>query len=233
MRAINIANNKARNAAVGYESKPTKSDVSMKLPDGRDYKNVRMLKNTVSTGLHALQHSSGLDDISQLLIEGDPEVDMEKVGMFLSGAKKIYIDINDKPAYRVTRCEVLHSPDGTEETKKIVIPEANINVEIPVRATGKLIPKSKAVRMFVFVRNYQLRHVNGLTYDFLYDMAKTLHESDSLMLLGAGDGGKSPLIMAGGGTPYRAFLEGRIKGDKYCLLLHLTNLELKALPKDE
>ena len=32
------------------------------------------------------------------------------------------------------------------------------------------------------------------------------------------------------GTPYRGFLEGRVDGDKYLLLLHLTNLELKELP---
>jgi hypothetical protein len=36
--------------------------------------------------------------------------------------------------------------------------------------------------------------------------------------------------MNDGGKPYRAFLEGRIKGDKYCLILHLTDQELKPLP---
>jgi hypothetical protein len=30
-----------------------------------------------------------------------------------------------------------------------------------------------------------------------------------------------------GGKPYNAFLEGRVKKDSYCLLLHLSNLELK------
>lgn len=233
MRAINIANTKSRNAAIGFESTLLKNEVKMVLPDGRNYQNIRLLKNTVATGLRALQKNSGLEDISSLLISGDPEVDMERVGMFLSGAKKIYIDPNDKPAFRVTRNEVVHSADGKEISRTVTVPEANINVEIPVRETGKLISKEKAARMFVFTRNYQLKHINGLTYDFLYEMAKILHESDSLMLLGSGEGGKDPIVMSNGGTPYRAFLEGRIKGDKYCLLLHLTNLELKSLPKDE
>jgi hypothetical protein len=35
--------------------------------------------------------------------------------------------------------------------------------------------------------------------------------------------------MANGGTPYRAFLEGRVDGDKYALILRLTNMELKSL----
>ena len=39
--------------------------------------------------------------------------------------------------------------------------------------------------------------------------------------------------MSDGGKPYRAFLEGRVKGDSYCLLLHLTDQELKAPAKDE
>ena len=43
-----------------------------------------------------------------------------------------------------------------------------------------------------------------------------------------------PLVMANGGTPYRAFLEGRVDGDKYALILHLTNMELKSIePKSE
>jgi hypothetical protein len=40
------------------------------------------------------------------------------------------------------------------------------------------------------------------------------------------------LVMNDGGKPYRAFLEGRIKGDKYCLVLHLTDQELKPLPTE-
>ena len=47
------------------------------------------------------------------------------------------------------------------------------------------------------------------------------------MLLGAGPKGNQPLILRRGSVPYRGFLEGRTQGDKYCLLLHLSNLELK------
>jgi hypothetical protein len=88
--------------------------------------------------------------------------------------------------------------------------------------------KNQALRKFVFSRTYQLRHVNGLTFDFLYEMAKKLHDSNSMMLLGGGEKGNAPLVMTNNGTPYRGFLEGRINGDSFCLLLHLTNLELKG-----
>jgi hypothetical protein len=60
-------------------------------------------------------------------------------------------------------------------------------------------------------------------------MAKTLHETGSMMFVGGGKKGNEPLIMTRGGEPYRGFLEGRIQGDKYCLILHLTNMEMKVV----
>ena len=48
------------------------------------------------------------------------------------------------------------------------------------------------------------------------------------MLVGAGPKGNQPLILTRGGQQYRGFLEGRTEGEKYCLILHLSNMELKA-----
>ena len=83
--------------------------------------------------------------------------------------------------------------------------------------------------VFMFKKSYQVQHVNGLTYDFLFDMAKKLAEADSMMLVGGGQKGTDPIVMANGGTPYRAFLEGRVDGDRYALILRLTNMELKSI----
>jgi hypothetical protein len=60
-------------------------------------------------------------------------------------------------------------------------------------------------------------------------MAKELHDKQSLMMVGGGPKGNEPLVFQDGGKTYRAFLEGRIKEKSYVLLLHLTNLELKAV----
>ena len=122
--------------------------------------------------------------------------------------------------------------DGTEkEVRPDSTTTANIALEgVPLRWTGKLIPKDKAMRMFMFKRSYQVQHINGLTFDFLYDMAKKLAEADALMLVGGGAKGNEPLVMSNGGTPYRAFLEGRVNGESYALILRLTNLELKEIP---
>ena len=60
-------------------------------------------------------------------------------------------------------------------------------------------------------------------------MAKKLADANAMMLVGGGPKGVAPLVMGNGGTPYRAFLEGRIDGDRYALILRLTNLELKPI----
>jgi len=231
MRAINLSNEKTRNAQVGFEVKKEKSDIKMVRSDGAGYENVRLLKSTIDTEPEDLLHQYGsAGAVAQAILDGDPEIDMEKVGMRLKGLRKIYLTEGDKIVYRINRQEVVYLPDGQEkEVRNYTDTEANINTDIPLRWTGKLVPKEKAVRMFVFARKYQVKHVNGLTYDFLYDMAKQLAEKNAMMLVGGGPKGVGPLVLSNGGTPYRAFLEGRVDGDKYCLILHLTNLELKAL----
>jgi len=68
-----------------------------------------------------------------------------------------------------------------------------------------------------------------LTYDFLYEMAKELSDEKCMAMIGAGKQGKDPLIFQTNGSPYRGFLEGRIKDKKYKLLLHLSNMQLKKI----
>ena len=88
-------------------------------------------------------------------------------------------------------------------------------------------PKEKVFNRFVFQLKQQIHHINGLTYDFLFEMAKELEAKKAVMLLGAGAKSNEPLILRRGAQAYRGFLEGRTEGDKYCLILHLSNMELK------
>ena len=230
MRKISLSNDSKRDAEVAYGTSFHRPSPVYKTADGKRGQSERRVKATMSTTDAALlaQYDAGLADA---LIAGDPEVDMERFGLKVEGVKKVFITPGQKVAYGVTLNEHVYLPDGTE---KEVRPEqtttANIATDgIPIRWTGKLIPRDKAMRMFMFKKSYQVQHVNGLTYDFLFDMAKKLAEADSMMLVGGGPKGVEPLVMANGGTPYRAFLEGRVDGDKYALILRLTNMELKSL----
>jgi len=197
----------------------------------RSQKNVRILKSTVEQDLPALKDKyESLENLADEIIKDDPEIDFEKTGILLDTARKLYVTKDHNILYGVDLYEIVKNPDGSEKDRHLYTKNpGNINVEAPIRWSGKFFSKAEAIRKFVFSKKYQIRHVNGLTYDFLYDMAKQLHKKKALMLIGAGKKGMQPLIFHGGGVPYRGFLEGRIKGETYCLILHLTQLELKEL----
>jgi hypothetical protein len=159
---------------------------------------------------------------------------MEHVGRIIKKARRLYVTADNEIAYRVNFVEVVYNPDGSEKEKRDVVKkQSNIRTEDPVQWTGKLFPKEETLRKFVFAKSYQLHHTSGLSYDFLYDMAKQLHESKSFMRLGAGKKGNEQLCLTEGGEKYFGFLEGRVDGDKYCLILRLTNMELKAVSKGD
>ena len=236
MRKINLSNDSKRDAEVAFGTSFHRSSPMYKTADGKRGQSERRVKATMKTTDEALlaQYGEGLADA---LIAGDPEVDMEQFGLKVEGLKKVFVVGGDlqsptqKVAYGVTLSEHVYLPDGTEkEVRPEQTTSANIALDgIPLRWTGKLIPRQKAMRMFMFKKSYQVQHVNGLTYDFLYDMAKKLADANAMMLVGGGPKGVAPLVMANGGTPYRAFLEGRVDGDKYALILRLTNMELKSI----
>lgn len=232
MKAIHIANAKKRDAEVAVEQQVRKSPVRTVLPNGEEKTNVRLLKNTVDYELAVLleRYKGDIPALEKALIEDDPEVNMEIVGNRLRRTHKLYVNKDNEIVYRLNLYQVVYNPDGTENTRHDVnkLP-ANINTEIPVRWTGKKYPKTEAIRKFVFFRKYQIRHINGVTFDFLYNMAKELQESNSVVLVGAGTKGLDPILLTRGGQPYRGFLEGRVGKDRYALILHLSDIELKPL----
>lgn len=230
MRGIHIANAKRRDAEVAFEARAERRNIRTVLKDGRDKINVRVLKSTVDIDEQTLARQFGSwHDVAAVLIEADPEMDYEIIGKKLTHTHRVWVDKEDRIAYRVNLFRTVFNPDGTERERRDVnkLP-SNVDAESPLRWTGKLFAREEAVRRFVFTRSYQIRHINGATFDFLYAMAKELDEKDSLVLLGGGAKGNEPLLLSRGGQPYRGFLEGRVKGEKYILILHLTDIELKA-----
>ncbi|TYQ12816.1 UNVERIFIED_CONTAM: hypothetical protein Cloal_3851 [Acetivibrio alkalicellulosi] len=231
MRSINISNDKKRDAIVGWEGVPAKSRIKYVLKDGYLKRNIKMLKGTIEVSEDELiEKYEDLLELGGAIIKEDPEVDIEKAGKIIGRTKRLYLNNDNKIAYRVNLVEVIKNPDGTERERRALLKaQSNILKDIPLQWTGKRFPKEAALKKFVFSKKYQIKHVNGLTYDFLYEMAKSLHETNMLMFVGGGKKGTDPIVLSLGGVPYRGFLEGRIREDKYCLILHLTNLELKGV----
>jgi len=235
MPEINISNSQDRDAIVTMESVSTPLRVRWVDSKSRQASSVRLLKSTLDHDLGALEKQFGdRDAISQAILDGDPEINLEMTGVALAGTSRIFVDKAGEMAHRVQQFEIIKDPEGNEKERrpKMVTPQ-NVSNELPLRWTGKFLKRSDVIRKFVFASKLQLTHVNGLTYDFLFAMAKDLEEQDSMMLLGAGPKSNQPLILRRGSTPYRGFLEGRTQGDKYVLLLHLSNLELKSPDESE
>jgi hypothetical protein len=244
MPEINISNSAGRDAVVNMESVSTPLKVRWLDSKNRQARNIRVLKSTVDHDIDALSNKiltlQGDGDYTGMasgrviehLVDGDPEVDFERVGTMLNATSRVYVDSKKQLVHRIQQFEIIKDPTGkeTDRRPKSVAPQ-NVSGDIPLLWTGKFLKKKDVVRKFVFANKLQLMHINGLTYDFLFGMAKELEEKESMMLLGGGPKANQPLILRRGNSPYRGFLEGRTKGDKYCLLLHLSNLELKSPEK--
>tara|TARA_B100000683_G_scaffold267291_1_gene300719 strand:- start:7031 stop:7765 length:735 start_codon:yes stop_codon:yes gene_type:complete len=243
IRYIKLSNQKNRDAEVTFRSLNTTSNVKLGIKSPGDVINKRVLKSTLKTDFSNLikefkaetnevENLQNSISYSEKIINEDPEIDFEMSGKYISDLQRVYINEDNKPVFKVKKIEKIFSPTAElKEEREPKYNESNILSQI-VKWTGKMMPKTKVYNKLVFNKKYQIKHINGLTYDFLFEMAKELDDKDSLMMLGGGESGKDPLVLNDGGKPYRALLEGRVNDDKYCLILHLTDQELKPLPKN-
>lgn len=233
MPNINLTDSRKRDAVVKAESVRITDPVRYVGPKGGRAYTRRVLKATVDHDYDTLLEQAGSPEkLGQALVDGDPEIDIERFGISLWNLSRVYTDPEDALVFRIEQFEVVRGPFGrVKDRRPRERDEANVDADVPLKWTGTMLPKAEAYRKFVFSSKLQIVHVNGLTFDFLYGMAEELHKAKSVMLLGGGRSGKQPLVFRRGSTPYRGFLEGRVSGDQYILLLHLSNMELKPPPE--
>lgn len=227
MRKIHIMNEEKRDATVAIESVKPKDGPVSGVP-GKKLQFRRYLA-AAESGTHGklVQHKG---DLAQALIDGDPEIDVEVVGKFVGDTQTVFLSAKGEVLHASPKIvDVLFGPDGGERERKPAadVPSNTTEKESPVRFARRM-SKAELVTKFAVRRSVQIKHVDGLSYDFLYKMAKELADKGEVALVGAGPKGRDPLIFQENGTPYRGFLEGRVDGTKYKLLLHLSNLELRA-----
>jgi hypothetical protein len=231
-RLISIMDAKKRDAQIEVESPSSREANRWVDPAGQPVRLNRLVKGTEKTTYEALVARFGsADALSKALIDGDPEIDLEQIGRRLTFTSRVYLGPKGNVLYVARVLKVVYAADGTESSREdFVDVEATVGEELPALPwTGKLVPIDPLIRKIAFVRKLQLRHVNGLTFDFLFEMAKALEDSGKLMQVGAGQKGQLPLIFQTNGTPFRGFLEGRVKDESYKLVLHLSNLEIKSV----
>lgn len=228
LRKLHVSNSSGRNAIIVASS--SKSDNKVLIGKEGKPAEFRRLVAAGNGSLHEdLIVKFGREDYSAELISADPEIDLEIVGRTIDATQSLLLDSKGVPLKGSPKpIEVTLDPAGNEVSRRDPVEVAStVNDLLPIRWVGKKIPKTDLVRKFSVKRTMQLRHVDGVTYDFLFGMAEELAREKVVVLLGAGEDGKQPLILQLNGTPYRGFLEGRINGEEYALLLHLSNMELK------
>lgn len=236
-RLISIADAKKRDAQIELVSPSRRDRVRwMQRGTGAPLKLERLIKGTEKTSFEALARALGSPEaLSKALIEGDPEIDLEQVGRRLGNSTRVWVGPDGNVLYAARVLQVVTAPDGVEKSRTdFVDVESTVGEEqAPLLWSGRLMPADQVVRRFALVRKVQLRHVNGLTFDFLHDIASQLDAEGKLLVVGAGPKAQMPLIFQTNGAPFRGFLEGRVDGERYKLVLHLSNLELKSLALPE
>ena len=168
MGQIHLANARGRNAVVTTESVVTPVRVRWVDEEGRQVTPVQILRGTIDRDIDVLQAGAGsLGAVAELLVEGDPEVDIETYGSFIESTSRVYVDPDKKVVHRAQEMDVVRLPDGTiKERRPRQVTLGNMNIETPLRWSGKLLPRSEVVHKFVLAAKTQIIHVNGLTQVF-------------------------------------------------------------------
>lgn len=237
MPEINLTDSRDRDAIVSTQSVNIPTEYRWIDDDKHQVSSRKILRAIVGNDIDTLIGKHGdLDAVGTALINEDSDIDIETYGRFLTETSRAFTDPDGEIVHHLSRWEVIYSPTGEEKKRRpLDIEESNVAGEVPLKWSGKLMKKSEACRKFVFSGKMQIQHINGLTYDFLYQMAKELDSKESFMLLGAGTKGNKPLVFRRGGLSYRGFLEGRVEDKRYALILHLSNMELRTpdAPEDD
>jgi len=221
---------------IEYLGKSTKAQLKW-LPTAQD--ELQIIERTSSGNLFPLKLVNGINaEINpfcltpESVIKADPEINLQHAGRLLDpeSLSSAYFQPHDlcrHPVSDFQQIDIVYDAQGQEkERRPHLTRKANIMETFPVKV-GKRIPLTQALTQFVFKQTYQIIHEDGVTMDFLFGIAKDLHEKEEIALLGAGPKGNLPLIIRDRGNPYRGFLYGEVAEGLYKLLILLSDQELK------
>lgn len=163
--------------------------------------------------------------------DSDMDVNIELTGRLIKKTRRITVNEDFIPVYNYMMYDILRLPDGSIKERLHQHTKGNIMDKIPVRISQELYDPVEIMLNYIFRRNLYITHNNGLSFKFLYDLAKKLNKLHKFARVETFDPKtkkRAPLALYDGGRKFpRAFLEGRVKGKSYCLILHLSDQELK------
>ena len=155
---IHFIDDQQRDAQVTFSSLNPKARVRLVDSQGDLPQTKRMIKASAETQVDALcDRLVGKNDaeaeagalmreiqLADHLISGDPEVDMELHGKFISHSAKVYVDPDMKPVFRVNTKERIYNAQGEMTEERLPkVPLSNISEKDMVRWSGKMLPKKR------------------------------------------------------------------------------------------
>ena len=108
MKKINISNDKKRDAVIGLDNLPPKPSVKYALENGKESKNIKVLRGTLDTSIDVLKEKySDLVELGKEIIHSDPEVDTELFGRIMNNTRRLYLDDDNQVVYSVQLKEIV------------------------------------------------------------------------------------------------------------------------------
>ena len=200
--------------------------------NGKKVKNIKILNFDSQLDLNNLENN---EDLTEQLLNGDPEVDIENAGKILRHTNRLVVNNDLKPVYNYKEIDVLQTPDGKLKTRPHQKTIRNIIGEVPIIASDEYISPKDFIQKYIVKKSFFIGHSDGVSYKFLFEFAKKLFEMQKLVRIYAIDSEtkkKIPLVIKNGGNLFpAAFIEGKIRGEEYCLTLLLIDMELKPEEK--
>ena len=226
-RKIRLTDHRGRDAVVALEACHVANDIRYNSAAGATVRHVRLVKSSAATRHQTLLERFGDQQaLAKALVAGDPEMDIETAGKHTGPCKRVFVDGKGEPLYAARIVEVVYGPDGLERERREP-KSCSSNLLDPRPWSGKLLSRELVARRVAFTRKYMVRHVDALTFDFLFALASYLESKASLVVIGSGVKGAGPLVLERNGAPMLGLLDGRTEGDGYLLILHLASFELR------
>jgi len=144
LRKLHLSNEEDKNTLVGYLSVKPKSPPTMAGPKGKPVEFTRYLA-CESKNLHESLKEKHGEEYGQALIEGDPELALEKAGLLIEETQEVFLGADGKMMHAPPGIEeVTYEPAG-EEIKRGDAEEvfANVNEELPLVWTKHRIDRKR------------------------------------------------------------------------------------------
>ncbi len=241
MKKIAIQDKKKRSAIVGYESA---TNSGRKKSESNKIRRVKAIPEKRYDKVYRNENGEMRTDeeIFNQFISSNSEVDFEKTGCEIKHLQRFYTDSNGEPANGIWFEETIFDKEGNvKDVHPMEKRQSNVaDVTNPLQWTNKYISYETAAKKYVVSQVYKICHVDSLTFDFLYEIARDLEDHNAVMYMGMGEKGDEPVVFREGGKPYRVFLKGATDKNKnaikigsserryFELLLLLSEMEYKG-----